>query len=143
MDFRNTVIIMTSNVGLSTIKSVGKVGFAATAQDQADYEKMKERVEEGLKRTFRPEFLNRIDETIVFHPLTREHIQQIVDLMLQEVAQRMEEHEVYLSFTEGAKEILAQVGYSEEYGARPLRREIHTRVEDHLSEEVIIGHSYH
>ncbi|ABO48729.1 ATPase AAA-2 domain protein [Desulforamulus reducens MI-1] len=139
VDFRNTVIIMTSNVGLSTIKSVGKVGFAATAQDQADYEKMKERVEEGLKRTFRPEFLNRIDETIVFHPLTREHIQQIVDLMLQEVAQRMEEHEVYLSFTEGAKEILAQVGYSEEYGARPLRREIQRRVEDHLSEELIKG----
>lgn len=140
VDFRNTVIIMTSNVGLSTIKSVAKVGFAADAeQSQADYEKMRERVEEGLKRTFRPEFLNRIDETIVFHTLTREHIGQIVGLMLKEVATRMEEHEVYLSFNDAAKEVLAQVGYSEEFGARPLRREIQRRVEDRLSEELIKG----
>ncbi|MEG6523930.1 ATP-dependent Clp protease ATP-binding subunit [Desulfotomaculum sp. 1211_IL3151] len=140
VDFRNTVIIMTSNVGLSTIKSVSKVGFAAdTGQTQADYEKMKERVEEGLKRTFRPEFLNRIDETIVFHSLTREHIAQIVGLMLKEVATRMEEHEVYLSFDDAAKDVLAQVGYSEEFGARPLRREIQRRVEDRLSEELIRG----
>ncbi|WP_003545211.1 ATP-dependent Clp protease ATP-binding subunit [Desulfotomaculum nigrificans] len=140
VDFRNTVIIMTSNVGLSTIKSVGRVGFAAQAdQNEAEYEKMKERVEEALKRTFRPEFLNRIDETIVFHPLNREHIKQIVGLMLKEVAKRMEEHEVYVEFTEAAKEKLAEIGYSEEYGARPLRREIQRKVEDRLSEELIKG----
>ncbi|GAB6178939.1 ATP-dependent protease ATP-binding subunit ClpC [Desulfotomaculum defluvii] len=140
VDFRNTVIIMTSNVGLSTIKSVGKVGFAANSeQSQADYEKMKERVEEGLKRTFRPEFLNRIDETIVFHTLSREHIQQIVGLMLKEVAGRLEEHEVYLSFDDAAMAVLGKVGFSEEFGARPLRREIQRRVEDRLSEELIKG----
>ncbi|MCL5781053.1 MAG: ATP-dependent Clp protease ATP-binding subunit [Firmicutes bacterium] len=140
VDFRNTVIIMTSNVGLSNLKTVGRVGFAANAdQAAAEYEKMKERSEEALKRTFRPEFLNRIDENIVFHSLTREHIKEIVSLMLKEVAKRMEEHEVYLTFTEASKDKLAEVGYSEEYGARPLRREIQRRVEDRLSEELIKG----
>lgn len=140
VDFRNTVIIMTSNVGLSTIKSVGRVGFAADGgQNEADFEKMKERVEESLKRTFRPEFLNRIDETIVFHALSRDHIKEIVGLMLDEVIQRMKEHEVYLNFTEEAKVKLADLGFSEEYGARPLRREIQRRVEDRLSEELIKG----
>ncbi|MEW6063837.1 MAG: ATP-dependent Clp protease ATP-binding subunit [Bacillota bacterium] len=140
VDFRNTVIIMTSNVGLSNLKTVGRVGFAANAdQAAAEYEKMKERSEEALKRTFRPEFLNRIDENIVFHSLTREHIKEIVSLMLKEVAKRMEEHEVYLTFTEASKDKLAEVGYSEEYGARPLRREIQRQVEDRLSEELIKG----
>lgn len=140
VDFRNTVIIMTSNVGLSTIKSVGRVGFAANGdQSEADFAKMKERVEESLKRTFRPEFLNRIDESIVFHTLAREHIKEIVQLMLKEVAKRMTEHEVYLNFTDAAKDKLAEVGFSEEYGARPLRREIQRRVEDRLSEELIKG----
>ncbi|MEW6698513.1 MAG: ATP-dependent Clp protease ATP-binding subunit [Bacillota bacterium] len=140
VDFRNTVIIMTSNVGLSNLKTVGRVGFAANADEAAaEYEKMKERSEEALKRTFRPEFLNRVDENIVFHSLTREHIKEIVGLMLKEVAKRMEEHQVYLDFTEAAKDKLAEVGYSEEYGARPLRREIQRRVEDRLSEELIKG----
>ena len=140
VDFRNTVIIMTSNVGLSNLKAVGRVGFAASADEAAEeYQKLKERSEEALRRTFRPEFINRIDETIVFHSLTREHIKQIVDLMLQEVAKRMEEHEVYLSFSDAAKEKLAEVGFSEEFGARPLRREIQRRVEDRLSEELLKG----
>ncbi len=140
VDFRNTVIIMTSNVGLSNLKAVGRVGFAANAGEAAEeYQKLKERSEEALRRTFRPEFINRIDETIVFHSLTREHIKEIVDLMLREVAKRMEEHEVYLSFSDAAKEKLAEVGFSEEFGARPLRREIQRRVEDRLSEELIKG----
>lgn len=140
VDFRNTVIIMTSNVGLSTIKAVARVGFTPGAdRDGEEYEKMKERVEEALKRTFRPEFLNRIDENIVFHGLTKEHIKQIVGLMLKEVTTRMEEHEVYMEFTEATRERLAEVGFSEEYGARPLRREIQRRIEDRLSEEMIKG----
>lgn len=140
VDMRNTVIIMTSNVGLSTIKVTGRVGFAAAADEsQAEYEKMKGRVEEALKRTFRPEFLNRIDESIVFHSLSRENIKEIVGLMLKEVTKRMEEHEVYLEFTEATRERLAEVGFNEEYGARPLRREIQRRVEDRLSEELIRG----
>ncbi|CCO07762.1 ATP-dependent Clp protease ATP-binding subunit [Desulforamulus hydrothermalis] len=140
VDFRNAVIIMTSNVGVSGLKTVGRVGFAPnTDEAKAEYEKMKERSEEALKRTFRPEFLNRIDEIIVFHSLTREHIKEIVSLMLQEVAERMAEHEVFLTFTEAAKDKLAALGYSEEYGARPLRREIQRRVEDRLSEELIKG----
>lgn len=140
VDFRNTVIIMTSNVGSTNLKTVGRVGFATNAGNaEEEYKKMKERSEEALRRTFRPEFLNRIDETIVFHALTRDHIKQIVDLMLREVAKRMEEHEVYLQFSEAAKEKLAEVGFSEEFGARPLRREIQRRVEDRLSEELIKG----
>ncbi|GAB6158602.1 ATP-dependent protease ATP-binding subunit ClpC [Desulfotomaculum varum] len=140
VDFRNTVIIMTSNVGVSGLKTVGRVGFVPNPDEaKAEYEKMKERSEEALKRTFRPEFLNRIDEIIVFHFLTREHIKEIVSLMLQEVADRMTEHEVFLTFTEAAKDKLAAVGYSDEYGARPLRREIQRRVEDRLSEELIKG----
>lgn len=140
VDFRNTVIIMTSNVGLSTIKAVGKVGFAPGAnQSGEEYEKMKERVEEALKRTFRPEFLNRIDESIVFHSLNREHIKEIVGLMLKEVSKRLEEHEVYAQFSEATREKLVEVGFSEEYGARPLRREIQRRIEDRMSEELIRG----
>ncbi|RYD03188.1 hypothetical protein N752_20335 [Desulforamulus aquiferis] len=100
---------------------------------------MKERVEEALKRTFRPEFLNRIDESIVFHSLSREHIKEIVGLMLKEVAKRLEEHEVFVEFSEATKEKLAEVGFSEEYGARPLRREIQRRIEDRMSEELIKG----
>ena len=140
VDMRNTVIIMTSNIGLSTLKATGKVGFAASAdQSRAEYEKMKERVEEALKRTFRPEFLNRIDESIVFHSLSREHIKEIVNLMLKEVTKRMEDPEVYLEFSEAARERLAETGYSEEFGARPLRREIQRKVEDRLSEELLRG----
>ena len=98
---------------------------------------MKSKVTEELRRTFRPEFLNRIDETIVFHALTPEHIREIVDLMLQEVADRMKENEVEIEVTETVKDLLAREGFDENFGARPLRRAIQRLVEDRLSEELL------
>ncbi len=139
VDFRNTVIIMTSNVGVHTLRKEGTLGFRTEQEKEAGYERMKERVTEELKRTFRPEFLNRIDEIIVFHSLTAEHIKEIVGLMLKEVAGRMKEHDVEVEFTEAAREILAREGFDETYGARPLRRAIQRLVEDRLSEELLKG----
>ena len=139
VDFRNTVIIMTSNVGVHLLRKEGTMGFRAEADQQASYEKMKAKVTDELKRTFRPEFLNRIDEIIVFHSLSGEHIKEIVGLMLKEVAQRMKEHEIEIEVTEAAKELLAKEGFDETYGARPLRRAIQRQVEDLLSEELLRG----
>jgi len=140
VDFRNTVIIMTSNVGVQTIRRETTLGFkAGEATKEEDYEKMKKKVMEELKRTFRPEFLNRIDETIVFHSLTAEHIRAIVDLMLREVSGRMKEHDVRVELTGELKDLLAREGFDENYGARPLRRAIQRLVEDRLSEEMLKG----
>ncbi|MFZ5651283.1 MAG: ATP-dependent Clp protease ATP-binding subunit [Bacillota bacterium] len=139
VDFRNTVIIMTSNVGLSTIRREATMGFRAGDGREAGYEKMKTKITDELKRTFRPEFLNRIDETIVFHPLTREHIKEIVGLMVREVASRIKENDIHLEVTDGAKEFLAAEGFDENYGARPLRRAIQRQIEDRISEELLKG----
>ncbi|MFZ5646376.1 MAG: ATP-dependent Clp protease ATP-binding subunit [Bacillota bacterium] len=139
VDFRNTVIIMTSNVGLSTIRREATMGFRTGDEQEAGYEKMKSKVTEDLKRTFRPEFLNRIDEIIVFHPLTREHIKEIVGLMMKEVASRIKESDIYLEVTDEARDLLAAEGFDENYGARPLRRAIQRQVEDRISEELLKG----
>lgn len=138
VDFRNTVIIMTSNVGANLIKKETTLGFKTATKDTS-YDDMRDRVTGELKRTFRPEFLNRIDEIIVFHSLTEEHIKQIVELMIKEVAQRMQENEIRITVTEGAKNLLAKEGFDEMYGARPLRRAIQKMVEDQLSEEMLKG----
>ncbi|OPX83379.1 MAG: Negative regulator of genetic competence ClpC/MecB [Pelotomaculum sp. PtaB.Bin013] len=139
VDFRNTVIIMTSNVGVQMIKRESVLGFRTGDQREANYENMKSKVTEELRRTFRPEFLNRIDEIIVFHALSAEHIREIVNLMLKEVAERMKENEVEIDVTETVKDLLAKEGFDEEYGARPLRRAILRLVEDRLSEEILKG----
>ena len=142
VDMRNTVVIMTSNVGANLIKKESRMGFKpegmATAASR-DYEAMKERVTEELKRTFRPEFLNRVDEIIVFHSLNEEHMKQIVGLMLREVSKRIAEFGLYLEFTEAAKDLMVKKGYDQLYGARPLRRVIQRMVEDRLSEEMLAG----
>ncbi len=139
VDFRNTVIIMTSNVGVHLLRKEGTLGFRREADQQASYEKMKAKVTDELKRTFRPEFLNRIDEIIVFHSLSAEHIKEIVGLMLKDVAKRMKENEIEIEVTDAAKEVLAREGFDETYGARPLRRAIQRQVEDLLSEELLRG----
>ena len=142
VDMRNTVVIMTSNVGANLIGKESRMGFkpegTATAATK-DYEAMKERVTEELKRTFRPEFLNRVDEIIVFHSLNEEHIKRVVGLMLKSVAKRIAEYGLYLEFTDTAKDLLAKKGYDQMYGARPLRRVIQRMVEDRLSEEMLQG----
>ena len=139
IDFRNTVIIMTSNVGVHTIKREATLGFKTGKEAEDKYEGMKRKVNEELRRTFRPEFLNRIDEIIVFHALSQEQIREIVSLMLKEVAARMKENEIEIEVTEPVKDLLAKEGYDENYGARPLRRAILRLVEDRLSEELLQG----
>ncbi|MEW5954220.1 MAG: ATP-dependent Clp protease ATP-binding subunit [Bacillota bacterium] len=136
VDFRNTVIIMTSNVGMQTIKREYTLGFRA-AGEQDGYANMKSKVMDELRKTFRPEFLNRVDETIVFHALNKEHIREIVGLMIREVTRRMRESGFELSVTDAALELIAREGFDENYGARPLRRAIQRMVEDRLSEELL------
>ncbi|HKM38750.1 MAG TPA: ATP-dependent Clp protease ATP-binding subunit [bacterium] len=137
VDFRNTVVIMTSNVGAELLRREPTVGFRTGAG--TEYEDMKSRVLEDLKRTFRPEFLNRIDETIVFHALSQEHLRSIVDIMLEEVYARLKEHGLKLEVSVEAKDILTKEGFDPTYGARPLRRAITRLVENPLSEELLAG----
>jgi ATP-dependent Clp protease ATP-binding subunit ClpC len=137
VDFRNTVIIMTSNVGADTIRKSTRLGF--TTGDSDGYEDMKDKVMQELKRSFRPEFLNRIDDVIVFHSLKEEHLQQIVTLMSEELRKRLKEQDIDFVLTDKAKEHLAKVGFDPQYGARPLRRAIQKHIEDRLSEELLRG----
>lgn len=140
VDFKNTVVIMTSNVGVSTIKKQGVLGFKATTNEREDaYERMKSNVLEELRRTFRPEFLNRVDEIIVFHQLEEEHLKQIVELMLKSLLGRIKEMNIDVEVTDDAKLLLVKKGYDQAYGARPLRRAIQKMVEDQLSEEMLKG----
>ena len=136
VDFRNTVLIMTSNVGAHSMKQRA-LGFAASESDVQTYERLKENVMEELRRTFRPEFLNRVDETIVFHQLNEADTRKIVTLMMDSVAKRLAEREIYLTMSEPALDYLAREGFDPEYGARPLRRAIQRMVEDRLSEEIL------
>ncbi len=139
VDFRNTVIIMTSNVGANMIKRDSHLGFKATTTAAESYEEMKSSVMEELKRTFRPEFLNRVDEIIVFHALSKEDIIKIVDLMLNELNKKLKEHRLTVEVSEGAKEILVKEGFDEKYGARPLKRAILRLIEDNISDSMLKG----
>ena len=140
IDFKNTVLIMTSNAGAENIISPKHLGFAATSSADSDYKFMKDRVMEEVKRIFKPEFINRIDEIIVFHPLNRENIKEIAEIMMSVIVKRTKEQlGVSLNVTESAKDYLAEKGYDEKYGARPLRRTIQNKVEDKLSEEILEG----
>jgi ATP-dependent Clp protease ATP-binding subunit ClpC len=139
VDFRNTVIIMTSNVGVQMIKKAGTLGFKTDTGKDSEYERMKKNVFDELRRTFRPEFLNRVDETIVFHQLSREDIRKIVDLMVKEVEERMAQHKINIEVSDEARDFMAKEGFDEIYGARPLRRVIQKQIEDRLSEELIKG----
>jgi ATP-dependent Clp protease ATP-binding subunit ClpC len=137
VDFKNTVIIMTSNLGTRDIQKGTSIGFAAQANEEVTYEKMKDRVMEELKRSFRPEFLNRIDEVIVFHSLSREDVKSIVDLMMKRVRDQLKAKDVDIELTDAAKNLLAEKGYDPSLGARPLRRTIQRLVEDPLSEKLL------
>jgi ATP-dependent Clp protease ATP-binding subunit ClpC len=137
VDFKNTVIIMTSNLGTRDIQKGPGIGFAISGDDQMNYDKMKDRVMEELKRSFRPEFLNRIDEVIVFHNLTRDNVKDIVDLMMKRVREQLKSKDLDIVLTEPSKELLAEKGYDPSLGARPLRRTIQRLVEDPLSEKLL------
>ena len=141
VDFRNSIIIMTSNIGAKLIKKSGSIGFASRTDEakaqQMDYDKMKEKLLDELKKTFRPEFLNRIDGVVVFHSLTKDNIRKIVELMLSQVSKQLAEKEIKLEVTDAAKDFLGEKGYDEVFGARPLRRVIQDMIEDKLSEAVL------
>lgn len=141
VDFKNTVVIMTSNVGAQTIKKQKRLGFAGVSEDTSkdEYQKMKDKIMDELRRTFRPEFLNRIDEIIVFHQLEEEHITKIVDLMLKNLSDRLSGMDVEIEVSEEVKKLIAKEGFDQTYGARPLRRAIQNIIEDNLSEEMLSG----
>ncbi len=138
IDFKNTVVIMTSNIGARRITGVQSLGFQKPTAD-ARVTQIEEAVKDEINKTFNPEFLNRIDETIVFHPLTREHIKAIVDILFRDVIARLEDRGLKLVLTDEAKEFLAEKGYDEKFGARPLRRAIQRYLEDPFSEELLQG----
>jgi ATP-dependent Clp protease ATP-binding subunit ClpC len=143
VDFRNSVIVMTSNIGAELIRKGTTIGFTARSDEgktrEQAYDRMKENLLGELKKAFRPEFLNRIDGVIVFHPLTKEHLRRIVDLMLASVTQQLAEKKIKLEVTEAAKDYLGEKGYDEVFGARPLRRVIQDMVENKLSEDLLRG----
>jgi len=140
VDFKNTVIIMTSNVGASTLKKQKSLGFDIKGNDMnSEYEKMKENIMEELKHSFRPEFINRLDDIIVFHSLEKDDLYKIVELMLNAVKNRLKDLQIKISFDDETKKHLAIAGLNTVYGARPLRREITKSVEDMLSEEILKG----
>lgn len=140
VNFKNTIIIMTSNVGASMISTGSKLGFSVSSDESKDkYEHLKETVTEEMKKSFKPEFLNRIDETIVFSHLSKPEIRQIVDLLFKDLFKRLEAQDLKIEVSEEVKDYLAEDGYSEAYGARPLKRLIQKKVEDGLAEEILGG----
>jgi ATP-dependent Clp protease ATP-binding subunit ClpC len=140
VDFSNTIVVMTSNVGAEMIKRQTSMGFATPRSESADqtaYDEMRDKLLGQLKRTFRPEFLNRVDKVVVFRALTKEDIAHIVDLEMEKVRRRLAESGLNMEVTQEAKAMLAKEGYSEEYGARPLRRVIQNKIEDRLSDAIL------
>lgn len=139
VNFKNTVIIMTSNIGSQWISSTTKIGFKQDSNEKEEYQMMKERVLEEVKHTFRPEFLNRVDEIIIFHQLTKEQMRQIIDLMLSDLSKQVISLGITLEFTENVKEQLLKEGFDPHYGARPLKRVIQKRIGSPLSGFIIDG----
>ncbi len=138
VDFKNTIIIMTTNLGTREI-SRGALGFTLEGDSKNDYDQMKSRVNEELKKNFKPEFLNRVDETIVFPQLTREELMQIVDLFIKRLQLRLDERDLKLVLTTNAKDRLIELGYEPSLGARPLRRTVQREIEDEISERILTG----
>jgi ATP-dependent Clp protease ATP-binding subunit ClpC len=145
IDFRNTIIIMTSNVGAKSLYQEAKIGFTTETQDEQKeleglHKRMKGTIEQELKRTFRPEFLNRVDHTVIFKALSKVDVREIVDLQLKDLAKRVADKDVTLKFTPGLKQLLVEKGYDVNNGARPMRRAVQTLVEDKLAEALLDAH---
>jgi ATP-dependent Clp protease ATP-binding subunit ClpC len=139
VDFRNTVIIMTSNIGTNYVGKGGPIGFLRSDELSEQERRLREDIESGLKKAFRPEFLNRIDEIIIFHGLTQEHVMQIVDLQMRAVAERLADHGVKIELTDAARRWLAKEGYDPQFGARPVRRTLERHVENPLAKRLLSG----
>jgi ATP-dependent Clp protease ATP-binding subunit ClpC len=143
VDFRNAIIVMTSNIGADMIKRQSSLGFTLkrdeATEEKVSYDDMRKKLNDSLKRAFRPEFINRLDAVIIFRSLNKEDIQKIVRLELDKVAERLKEHNLVLTATTEALSALADLGYDAEFGARPLRRVIQQKVEDPLSDKLLGG----
>ncbi len=139
IDFRNTIIIMTSNIGAELIKKSSVMGFGTSTRDEQAYDVMKDKILEEAKRVLKPEFVNRLDDLIVFHTLGKPELLQIVDLEIKKVAQRIKNKDIHLSLDEKAKELLIEKGYDPQYGARPMRRAVERYLEDPMAEEILRG----
>jgi ATP-dependent Clp protease ATP-binding subunit ClpC len=137
VDFRNAIVIMTSNIGASEISKNTSIGFTVSDETGMSYDDMKNRIMSDLKKVFRPEFLNRIDEVIVFHKLAKDEVKEIIDLMINRVRVQVAEHELQLELTDEAKDLLVEKGWDPSMGARPLRRAIQRYIEDPLADEVL------
>jgi ATP-dependent Clp protease ATP-binding subunit ClpC len=138
VNFRNTIILMTSNVGSEVIRRQGTIGFGPTSEEMT-YERIRERILEEAKRVFRPEFLNRLDDVIVFRPLNKQDLIAILDLEIAKVLNRLQQRNIRLELDTAAKEFLVQKGYDPQYGARPMRRAVERYLEDPLAEEILRG----
>jgi ATP-dependent Clp protease ATP-binding subunit ClpC len=139
VDFKNTVIVFTSNLGTQDISKAVGLGFQSGSDTQSNYERMKNKVTDELKKHFRPEFLNRIDDIIVFHQLTENEIVQMVDLLIARTEKQLQNKDMAIELTDAAKKLLAQRGFDPVLGARPLRRTIQREIEDQLSEKILFG----
>jgi len=139
VDFKNTIIIMTTNAGAESTSTNSIFGFGRNQDEAANYDEMKQRLQVSIERYFRPEFLNRLDDVIVFHALTRDNLKQIVDIELVKVRGRLKDRGLEMNLTDEAKEFIIDKGYNADYGARPLRRSIENLIEDPLSEEILRG----
>jgi ATP-dependent Clp protease ATP-binding subunit ClpC len=139
IDFRNTIIILTSNVGATSIARQTSLGFGAMNEEEADFDGMKDKILEESKRHFKPEFLNRLDDMVVFHMLEKNHLKRIVDLEIQKLLDRLQEREITLDMDDGAREFLIKEGYDPNFGARPMRRAVERHLEDPLAEALLRG----
>jgi len=139
IDFRNTIIIMTSNVGAELIKKQSIMGFGAIGTDKHDFSSMKEKIEEQAKKHFKPEFLNRLDDLIVFHMLEKEDLVKIVDLEISKVLKRVRDKKIEVELDQSSKELLIAEGYDPAYGARPMRRAVERFLEDPFAEHLLRG----
>jgi len=143
VDFRNAIIVMTSNVGADMIMRKGEIGFQLRPDEQLEeeiaYKDMRKKLTDALKRVFRPEFINRVDSVIIFRSLNKENLRQIVNLEIEKVSSRLEEHQLALQPTDKALDLLSELGYDREYGARPLKRVIQNKIEDPLSDALLNG----
>jgi len=139
VDFRNTIIIMTSNVGAEILQKETSLGFSHGLDSNQDAQKVKERILDEVKKMFKPEFLNRINELVIFKSLTKDHMSKIVDIELKKVFKRISNQNIHLDITQEAKNFLIEKGYDKKFGARPLRRAIEKYLEDPLAEEILKG----
>jgi ATP-dependent Clp protease ATP-binding subunit ClpC len=138
VDFKNSIIIMTSNIGTRDIKTGGKIGFAEQTSEN-DYQMVKNTIEDSIKHLFNPEFINRIDDFIIFRKLEKSHIYEIIDIQLQQFKERLKVNQMTLEMTQKAKDFIAEKGFDDKYGARPLRRTLQKYVEDELADEILKG----